>query len=168
MSSVRVNISRSDLLKVNIGASAKHISTWIGLGFSIAVFASLPLWQYGLDAVMHRWGVWLAIAFGGGIGAWLVLMLLSFACLLLMTRRGDGILGEHIYTVTDNGLVESTVANETLLRWGTARWLSRSAYGIYIHVTGFVTHVIPRRAFESDAAYDAFWRELAPLAKRDA
>ena len=81
----------------------------------------------------------------------------------LLARRERGVLGEHVYRLTEAGLVESTRINEGLLKWGGARSLLRTRSDVYIRVTFGMFHTIPRRCFPSRAADDSFWKALQPL-----
>jgi hypothetical protein len=89
-----------------------------------------------------------------------VVMVLGMA---LFARADRGLLGEHTFRITDQGLVESTKVNESLIKWGGVRSLKRTRRYIHIRVTTAMFHTIPRRHFPDAAADDEFWNALQPL-----
>jgi len=86
--------------------------------------------------------------------------------LLLRLRRARGVLGEHVFEITPDGLREATDAGETRVAWGNAEKMmrTRSYLLVRIHARGFF--VFPRRAFADRAAYDDFWKGLQPLVSK--
>jgi len=95
-----------------------------------------------------------------------VLFLVGILATLAMTfiaRRERGLIGEHKYSLMETGLVESTVANESLTKWGGARALLRTRHYFYVRISHGLYHTIPRRHFIDEADDDEFWKALQPL-----
>jgi len=97
------------------------------------------------------------------LGAAILIFVLTQLCILIYSRRSNGVLGDHVYTLRDDGLFESTKANETLTRWGGAMALFNTGVCLYVQVSPGLFHVIPRRCFDSAEEYQAFWDGIQSL-----
>jgi hypothetical protein len=65
--------------------------------------------------------------------------------------------------VREDGLLEVTTANETLTKWGGATALYRRDRFLCIKVAPGLHHVIPRRFFQSEQEFEAFWSAIQRL-----
>jgi hypothetical protein len=74
--------------------------------------------------------------------------------------KNDGILGEHTYSISEEGFRERTVANETLHRWGSVRHVYRTPKHMFVMVSAHLFHVIPRRSFSDQRGFDLFHGQL--------
>lgn len=91
------------------------------------------------------------------IGCMLAISALVGACLLVLTpkRRLRGVLGEHRFVLSNDGLSESTDVNETLHKWaGITRVWSRFGY-TFVQISPALAHVIPASAVHA-GNYDEF------------
>jgi hypothetical protein len=93
----------------------------------------------------------------------IIVGLLVVCAMTMIARKERGLIGEHTFTLTDAGLIESTVSNENLIKWGGARALVRTGRYFYVRVTYGSYHTIPCRNFPDRAAEDEFWKALQPL-----
>jgi hypothetical protein len=79
--------------------------------------------------------------------------------ILLMSDRTPGILGEHEFTLKDDGLLETTSVNETLSKWVSISSVTKTKRYIYIRL-GLSFHLIPKNSFQNQAQFDEFWEDL--------
>ncbi|MBC8650697.1 YcxB family protein [Pseudomonas sp. MT4] len=68
----------------------------------------------------------------------------------------NGILGEHTYTLTPEGLHERTITNEGLTRWGGVASVRYMGSCLLVQIGSCLYHIMPRRSFESSQAFDEF------------
>lgn len=113
----------------------------------------------------------LVLAISAGFGA-----VLSTAIFIVVTilrvrnalRPGDGVLGEHVYELRDDGLHEQTSVNETLSSWTGIKSVDETRGYAFIGMQNGTFHVIPRSAFNSDEHANIFLSELKRRAKGSA
>jgi hypothetical protein len=93
-----------------------------------------------------------------------VVFVIAAALMLNRLRSTPGVLGEHRFEITEEGLREVTEVSEIRVAFGSARkvFRTRSFLVALIHSRG--AFVFPRRAFADSSAYDEFWNALQPLA----
>ena len=160
---VRVELSRADLLRIHVGLTLRHRSTFIGwLVLTILVAVSIFV-SSGVPTTTRAWTVLAVSMVLGATFAIVVGLIWTCVYILISSRPGNGVLGEHLYTLKDEGLLEQTQANETLIKWGGARDLRRVMDSIVIDVAPALCHVIPRQAFATNSEYDAFWAAIQRL-----
>lgn len=80
--------------------------------------------------------------------------------LSLISKANKTTLTEHTITLTDTGLVEETEFNRTEQKWIGIPRLARTHRHIFAYTSQYAAHVIPRRAFDDAASWDAFYEEL--------
>ena len=114
---VTTNINRADLIRLNLYLIPRLKSTYISiLIYTVLVFAFL-VWMHGFPSDAKDWCSILFGSIGGGIGAIFVGTVFSLFSILLMSSKKNGILGEHEYELSTEGLFEKTDANEGLSKW---------------------------------------------------
>ena len=149
MPSVRTNLTKSDITGAvfarltRLGALLKAWFIWtVGLAVLLAFVRGLPT-----DAVDV-----LVLSISACAGA-LLSVAVSMAFMLLRVRRavkdGDGVLGEHDYVLTESGLHEKTLVNETLATWSGIERVDRTRTFAFIVMRNGAFHIIPRRSFTS-------------------
>jgi hypothetical protein len=67
-----------------------------------------------------------------------------------------GQLGKHKVVLSETGLVESTVVNESSRTWAGIDRIEQDSNYIYIYVAPMQAIIIPKRAFKDAAAAEAF------------
>lgn len=72
------------------------------------------------------------------------------------SAKGKGILGEHTITLTEDDLIEETVYNKSFCKWNGILKIVTSRRYLAVHITEQLIHLIPRRAFQSLEAAQAF------------
>ena len=163
MQSVSVDVNRSDLLVFQFRSLWVHpVNRLIfALLFVFCFVTSLKSSAPKFD-VLH-----LVIAAVVGLIFTAAGMLLGFAVISVLVLRGGpaqrGSLGEHTFSLTELGLVESSRYNETLIKWGGAHRLLRTPRMIYVQMNAGIYHLIPRRFFASAEDDEKFWAAIQPL-----
>jgi hypothetical protein len=66
-----------------------------------------------------------------------------------------GTLGEHVISLTEDGVRERTAVNESTTAWSVIE-VDRDEHALYLRVGPMVSHVIPWRSFASEAEAQAF------------
>jgi hypothetical protein len=143
MTTVVVDLTRADLLRLVI------LATIVG--------------QRGIPASVQELAVVLLTATIFVVGAVVAIFVINQVCVLIYSRESNGVLGNHVYTLREDGLLESTKANESLTKWGGATAVVKSSDCLYVQVSPGLFHVMPRRCFESADAYEKFWTGIQPL-----
>ena len=86
---------------------------------------------------------------------------------MLKDERPDrGQLGRHRLVLDEEGLTETTAVGQSRTRWAGVDRVEQSDDYIYIYTSPAAAHVVPRRAFSSAEAAEAFYR--LSLARRQA
>lgn len=78
----------------------------------------------------------------------------------LVYARRRGILCDHTYVISEQGLTESTEVNHTLNPWADCKTVDISADFIVVRMSHGGAYIIPRRDFPSEAEYLQFAQEL--------
>ena len=101
------------------------------------------------------------IAFVLCFGVLAAAMLLIFAAYVLVNPKlKKGTLGAHVFSVTDEGLVESTSYNDTRHNWNSVDKVKTRLGYILIRVSGHLWHVIPTRYLAGQAGCETFVKSL--------
>lgn len=87
----------------------------------------------------------------------LLLLFLGSAALQIFSKGNRTITTEHTITLREDGFVEETAYNITDHKWAAVQKRGRSGRYIFIYIAAHMAHVIPKRAFHSDAEWDAFY-----------
>ena len=163
MSSVTVELSRRDLARLSAFALWKStVARWILIALGVFVIGNLLTTRGTLGTLIGAIAILLTtLVFVGG--AAVLMLLLNWAAIALASRESNGVLGRHVYSVRDDGLLEVTSANETLIKWGGATALYRAHALFYIQVAPGLFHIFPRRCFESQESFEFFWKSIQGL-----
>ena len=160
-STVNVNLTRVDLVRTVLGVPWRLPRVTLMLWspaflyfFYVQMSSSGYNWTGREVFVAAFVGVVMATGF---LLFWILLMLFSSQ---LRASYKAGILGTHRFAIVDEGLLESTIANETLSKWQsvTAAWRTRRY--IFVRILPYGIHSIPIRAFLDKASADSFWAQL--------
>ena len=160
MTPIRVNIRRRDLLLLSLWLIPRHRSNYVAWAVLASIIAAFLVYRRGIPETARTAAVLAFASVIGGLGGIVIGCLLSFAQILVASRRSNGVLGEHTYTLRDDGLHESTEANESLVKWAGLKDVRRTPSYIYVQVAPGLFHVLPRRDFRSLAEYEDFWNAL--------
>lgn len=160
MHSVHTNLAKRDITMAVFARLTRRgplLKAWVlwtvVVGGVMAVAKGLP--QEPVEV--------LVLAISASLGS-LLSVAVSIVFTLLRIRNGlkdgDGVLGEHEYALTADGLTERTAVNETLARWSGIRGANKTRAFAFIEMRSGSFHIIPRRCFRSPAHEAEFLSEL--------
>jgi hypothetical protein len=140
-----------------------------------ALFKAWLIWTIGVWALLaFVQGVptlktdLLVLTISAAVGA-LFSVSIALAFTLLRVRRsikiGDGILGDHDYEITDQGLRERTSVNETLANWSGIKGVEKDKNFVFIELVSGSFHIIPRSSFTSIEDENCFVSAIKTYAK---
>ena len=156
---VRVHLTKPDIARANVLFLTNSPSTLKGIAvFVVAIGAFLYFTRHPQSAM--DWGV---LAFSAAVGvilSFLISTSISLIWILGNSTEKAGVTGEHLFEITEQGLREKTSQNESIQAWAGIRKPLRSRKLILVRINAYLFHVLPRRAFADEAAYDAWWNEL--------
>jgi hypothetical protein len=66
------------------------------------------------------------------------------------------ILGERIFTITEEGLTEEAEYNTTLQHWDSITSVESDDKGLYLYISSIQAYIIPKRSFNSKQEMDSF------------
>ena len=79
---------------------------------------------------------------------------------LTLAGKYHGVLGEHTLEITQNGLIERTEYNETLIRWNGIHRTVKTPKYLYLWVNELLFPLVPLRSFETEEAARLFQSEI--------
>ena len=149
------NVLRSDLAKVQL----------------VFLFRLMP--NYFLYLM-----IFLGTAYGGrellceGITLYLVMVVLVASLVFLaflaigigltciFASEEQGFIGDQEFAIEDSGFREKAGGSETFTEWrGIKRVLLSKTY-VFVQISGYRVHVIPKRSFQSETSFEDFGKEL--------
>ena len=154
---ITVTITRSDLFWVHIRAIPRVKSTYITLSI---IWALIFFSRYLDDEKTYPI---LALLFASFIVAFLLLLgmyVVSFLFYFLLGHKTTGVLGSHQYQITPEGLLEETDVNRTLTKWSGITNLLKTNQFLFVQISWYLFHIIPRRAFKSNEEFEDFYNEI--------
>jgi hypothetical protein len=96
------------------------------------------------------------------IGIWMFVLVVG--ALLVLFNRNPGFFTEHVLTIAPEGFTEVTSVNRTEHSWIGVQKIARSSDHLLIYIASNHAHVVPRRAFPSDAEWNEFCRQCEQFA----
>jgi hypothetical protein len=160
MTTVRVHVSRRDLVKFSLALAPRLTSNWILWAVLWAGVAGYWAYDHGLPRSGLDWTFLIVLPIVAATIGMFAALFVSLVGVLSASRESNGVLGEHVYTLKDDGFHETTRVNESLARWEGIREVRRTSAYILVQIAPGIGHVLPRRDFASETAFDEFWAEL--------
>ena len=105
---VTTNLNRLDLIKFNMVVLPRMKSTYITMLSIGALIFAFILWKHGMPNSLNKWFALMLACVGGGVIGMLAGVIISFIFILAASNEKNGILGEHNYIITIEGLHEKT------------------------------------------------------------
>ena len=165
MTRVVVHLRRRDLLR----AQFQMIRRMRIFKLLFLAFLCVGVWDWYRypSATEMPWYLWAGEVLLGALlvtcAAIVLVFLIAAPLMLLRLSRTQGVLGDHSFEITPEGLREVTDASEIRVSWGSARKVFRTRSFLFALIQGRGAFLFPRRAFADSAAYDEFWNGLQPL-----
>lgn len=83
-----------------------------------------------------------------------------------LVEGSEGLLGEHVFEIGENGLVERTSVNESHFSWDGIAAIKRDKHNIYVFISQIQGHIIPRSSFSSSEEEEQFYNELLKYSRK--
>ncbi|WP_035602741.1 YcxB family protein [Haloferula sp. BvORR071] len=151
-----VNITRRDLCYLNWYLVVRNKVIWItGIILSFAlVWNALAGRNPNHDVVKTV----ITILIGGILLISFVMVTAGFSVLAAMLRAGRsaGVLGRHIFRISEEGLRETTDVNDSLMNWKGLFAIKDIGSYLLVYQTPAMVHVLPRRCFADGGDYMIF------------
>ncbi len=146
-------IERKDLMLIQTKIYWQSKPLFISLIVWTAINTGFLIWLKGMPQTPES-AAYLAIAgFGGAMGSimfiWLAYMLKTY----FLANSRDGVLGAHDFDIREDGLFESTSANETLTRWSAVKGIHQYGDYICVEIAPELFHLISRNSFASETEF---------------
>jgi hypothetical protein len=157
---VVVEITRGDIFRMAFHMMLRLRGLWViyVLGFGVTLWAQCH-GEYGPTSLFMA--VYFIVLY---VVVWTLLFFMAalFGAIVtsLQVSTQKGILGSHTFEIREDGLFESTCANQTLTSWSAIPRAVRTNRYILVTLTWWLFHLIPRRAFSDASADDAFFAAL--------
>ncbi|USD23093.1 YcxB family protein [Microbulbifer variabilis] len=158
---IEAHITKKDLINLSCYFFPRNRGTWIYfmvLFLGMFVFLS---YKDGFTFFTKSTLIGVVSSFIGALVATLIAWLWNLGCILLMSNSKSGVLGKHEYVITEEGLSESTEANEALIKWSGIDNVKINKNYILVRVNQYLFHMLPRRSFSSLAKYEEFGNILS-------
>lgn len=153
---VVTNIKKRDLVRLNFQMLPKFRSTYITI-ICIALFAFMFIcWKSGIPHTMEKWIVASSVSLVGGVFGTLLGFLMNLVPIIFSSTKDNGVLGLHEYTLTPEGLHESTSANEGLSKWEGISKIKVSGQYLLFQISSCLFHIVPARSFSSSEEFNEF------------
>lgn len=159
---VRTNISRRDLIKINLFLWPKVRWNWVFLIIVFAICLVVAFTTLGTENINTTGSVILLFFVAGvvTIATQAVGFALCIAINISMASQRTG-LGEHNYEITPEGLHETTSINSEFSKWASFDDLFRSRNYILLKKHWAALHIFPRRDFDSQQQFMDFFKTLS-------
>lgn len=160
---VTANIKRADLVHLLVMVNIKSALQTI-LTLSLFIFAYLVITQNPSN--LKSWLTALTSSLIASPAALIIMLIISSIVILLNSNKKSGVLGKHIYSLSEEGLHEVTIANESLNKWNGIESLTITKNYIIFKINGYLYHIIPKRDFANDAEFNNFWGKANELFRK--
>ena len=157
---ISTNITRGDLMKLQLYMVPRLKGNWIFFGLIVIAVLSWAL--YALPGPLTGTKVISGIlgGIGGALAGTAIGALFNIAYVAVSSTAAAGVLGAHQFEIQPEGLFERTAANESLYRWSGINSIRKSRSFIFVGITGYIFHIIPRRSFSDAVQFQQFFDEL--------
>lgn len=95
-----------------------------------------------------------------------IMIVASVLMLLLTATSAKGFIGNQTFKITDSGFSEVTEGTETISSWNAIEKIYKTKQYIFVRISAYRFHIIPKRAFQSDEEFEQFATLLMDKSKR--
>ena len=156
---VITDIRRLDIIHFNLILLPRLRSTYVtivGIAILVAVFI---IWDKGTPETTKSLVILIVASLGGGLGGMLAGIIISITFILSSSSKTNGVLGQHEYEITSEGLFEKTEANEALSRWSGIQDVRKVGSYMLFKISGYLFHIIPKRSFDNEGEFQEFLKQ---------
>ena len=153
---ITTDIKKSDIINFNLAVIPQLKSTYIGLLIISCFIFIFVFIELGIPSSASDWIYKLFASVIGGVAGIILGFVISMMYTLQIASSKNGMLGKHHYTISEEGLHEKTIINESMNKWiGVSRINIAGSY-LYFQISDYLFHVIPKRCFDSEEQFNEF------------
>lgn len=153
---ITVEIKKSDMILFNLSILPRLKSTYIGL-LIISLFTFIAIYlEHGIPYSASDWGFTLLASAIGGVLGIVFGFIISITYVILTSSSKNGTLGKHEYTLSEEGLYEKTIANESLNKWAGISDINVVGNYLCFKISSYLYHILPKHSFESEMQFNEF------------
>jgi len=157
------NLRRSDLVLLSLYMLPSFWANWVLFGIVVLAFLTIDI-AFAQHLTSLAVAQALAVGLVAGVLGMAIAFLVCLALMLVNLKQGGGVLGQHTYTLREEGLHEETAVNQSLQKWsGIQSIIRRGGYVMFRLTPSYLFHIIPRRSFSSDQEFEEFWSKANSL-----
>lgn len=159
---IEANITRFDLLKMQIHLlfnSKESLYNFLICFFIVGAFAWKRVEETGLVFM-------LVVAFLTSLFIYFVFVGLNCAFQLVFSNKKNGFIGNQSFRLTDWGFEERNRGTETKTSWANVGRIYKAKNALYLQITGYRLHIIPRSSFASCEEFLDFTSKIEKLKAR--
>lgn len=154
---VNVNISKSDLIYSNFSLWFKLKSTYISILLLSVIVSIYIVWKDGFPEKFEALVTILISGSTNGTGVFLAYVLISSINIFMTSNEKNGILGQHQYAITPDGLYVKTNSNEGIHKWEGIKYVKKTNSYIYLQISYYLFYIIPKHSFDSHNDFQRFF-----------
>lgn len=155
---LKINLNRADLIWLNLYVAYKSPSNWSFVVFVWLGMSGMYFYRKGLSQSTGKIVEQLLLNAGVSFVIAVSMFLLTIIFTVVSSTRKAGVLGVHEYYIKENGLLEITEANETLVKWIGIKSIVKTKRFILVQINWYLFHTLPARCFSSNAEFEEFYR----------
>ena len=133
-----VVVTRRHYIAVATSIVVRHV-----LSLVIFLFGAIPAFMAN-----HNLGrpLWISVLAGVIVGGMFLAILLALNAIWIAVAasRWLGVLGEHHYEITEEGLIHRSAAGNALIKWSALKSVVVFRSAFVIHQTSWLIYIIPR------------------------
>ena len=149
---VEANIKRLDLLKMQVYLLFRvpaNLYFFALIWIAMAIVSWSLLGKYGLAVYLLSVSIVAVFAFLAGLPFTILMQ-------LVLATEKQGFIGPHTFEIRDDAFVEVSSGSSTTTRWGNIARIFVFRKYLFVMISMYRVHIVPRRAFRSDDEFRQF------------
>lgn len=155
---ITVDIRPSDLAKLSLWLLPRARSHWVFVAL-VAAGTFTYIWVTRQPCTVASVTIAILSSLVGGFSALLIGVAISLTFMLFTVGKKSGVLGEHHYTLTPEGLHERTAVNENLQKWPGIVSIRKLPSCPLFQISSYLFHIVPRSSFSSAQSFNEFYEQ---------
>jgi hypothetical protein len=141
---IHTEITRLDLLKMQIALFFKFKIDYITfiLMLCFVLFSGII--------------IWILLGVISSILGFSIFIVIAIVFQMITATAAKGFIGNHTFEITDSGFSEITEGTQTISSWDAIDKVYRTKQYIFVVISAYRVHIIPRRAFENNEEFEKF------------
>jgi len=153
---VTTSITKKDMILWHLTMVPKNRSIYRALAIFVILTFFYTTWKHGYPQNENDWFAAILVSVVGGIFFLSFGVIVTIISILRMSTENNGILGAHEYAITQEGLQEKTLVNDSLNRWEGITSVFNTGKYLFFKIASNQYHIVPAKSFESHEKYNEF------------